>query len=93
MSASKANELGVKPMARILGFADAEQAPIDFPTAPAKAVPIALARAGIKASDVDLWELNQAFSVVSCANTKLLNLDPSKVDINGGAVALGHPIG
>eukprot|EP01115_Flamella_aegyptia_P006156 TRINITY_DN25923_c0_g1_i3.p1 TRINITY_DN25923_c0_g1~~TRINITY_DN25923_c0_g1_i3.p1 ORF type:complete len:424 (-),score=215.41 TRINITY_DN25923_c0_g1_i3:29-1300(-) len=93
MSAARARELGLKPLAKILGFADAEHAPIDFPTAPAKAVPKALARAGISAKDVDLYELNQAFSVVSIANARLLNIDPAKVDVFGGAVALGHPIG
>jgi len=93
MSAAKAKQLGVKPIARILGFADAEQAPIEFPTAPSKAIPKALANAGIKSENVDFYEINEAFSVVSLANNKLLKLDPSKVNVYGGAVALGHPLG
>ena len=84
---------GLKPIAKIVSYADAAQEPEWFTTAPAKAVPIALAKAGLKTSDIDFWELNQAFSVVGIANTKLLGLDPAKVDVNGGAVALGHPLG
>jgi len=84
---------GLKPIAKIVSYADAAQAPEWFTTAPAKAVPIALEKAGLSASDIDYWELNQAFSVVGIANTRLLGLDPSKVDVNGGAVALGHPLG
>jgi len=86
-------EKGLKPMARIIGFGDYAHEPLWFTTAPAGSVPIALKRAGIEQSDVDLWELNEAFSVVALANNQLLNLDPSTVNINGGAVALGHPIG
>lgn len=93
MSADKARELGLAPIARILGFGDAEQAPIDFPTAPAKAVPVALARAGVTAGDCQFHEVNEAFSTVVLANQKILNLDPSTVNVFGGAVALGHPIG
>jgi len=93
LSAKRAQELGLKPLARIIGFGDAAQAPIDFPTSPSKAIPIALQRAGLKISDIDYFEINQAFSVVSLANIKILGLDPSKVDIHGGGVALGHPIG
>jgi len=93
MSAAKAKQLGVKPIARILGFGDAEQEPIQFPTAPSKAIPKALANAGIKQENVDYYELNEAFSVVILANNKLLNLDPSRVNIWGGGVSLGHPIG
>ena len=93
MSASKAASLGLKPLARIRSFADAEQAPIDFPTAPAKAVPIALARAGLKTSDIDYHEVNEAFAVVVLANARLLGVDVSRINVNGGAVALGHPIG
>ena len=93
MSKEKAEALGVTPIAKIKGFADAAQAPEWFTTAPAKAVPKALDNAGLDIGDVDYWELNQAFSVVGLANTKLLGLDPSKVDVNGGAVALGHPLG
>lgn len=93
MSAEKARELGLKPLARIRSFADAAQNSVWFTTAPAKAVPIALERAGLKTGDVDFWELNEAFSVVGLANMKLLNLDPAKVNTHGGAVALGHPLG
>lgn len=84
---------GLKPIAKIVSFADAAQAPEWFTTAPSLAVPKALDKAGLKTSDVDYWELNQAFSVVGLANMKILGLDPSKVDVNGGAVALGHPLG
>ena len=84
---------GWTPIAKIVSYADAAQAPEWFTTAPSLAVPKALDKAGLKASDVDFWELNQAFSVVGIANTKLLGLDPAKVDVNGGAVALGHPLG
>ena len=93
MSAKKAAELGLTPMAKIRSYADAAQNSVWFTTAPAKAVPIALDRAGLKTDDVDFWELNEAFSVVGLANTKLLGLDPAKVDVHGGAVALGHPLG
>ncbi|UTW62334.1 acetyl-CoA C-acyltransferase [bacterium SCSIO 12741] len=84
---------GLTPIARIVSYADAAQAPEWFTTAPAKAVPVALGKANLEASDIDYWELNQAFSVVGIANAKLLGIDPSKVDVNGGAVALGHPLG
>lgn len=84
---------GLTPIAKIIGYGDAAQEPEWFTTAPAKAVPVALKRAGIEKDQVDFWELNQAFSVVGLANTKLLGLDPSKIDVNGGAVALGHPLG
>lgn len=93
MSREKAEELGVKPLARIVSFADAAQAPEWFTTAPSLAVPKALDKAGLSTGDIDYWELNQAFSVVGIANTKELGLDPAKVDVNGGAVALGHPLG
>ncbi|HUH33437.1 MAG TPA: acetyl-CoA C-acyltransferase [Daejeonella sp.] len=93
MSKEKADELGIKPIARILGYADAQQAPEWFTTAPAKAIPRALENAGIDASQVDFYEINEAFSVVSLANNRQLNLDPSKVNVNGGAVSLGHPLG
>ncbi len=83
----------LKPLAKIVSYADAAHAPEWFTTAPSKAVPIALDKAGLNANDVDYWELNEAFSVVGIANTKILGLDPSKVDVNGGAVALGHPLG
>ncbi len=84
---------GLKPIAKIVSYADAAQAPEWFTTAPSLAVPKALDKAGLKTSDVDYWELNQAFSVVGLANMKILGLDASKVDVNGGAVALGHPLG
>lgn len=84
---------GLTPIAKIKGYADAAQSPEWFTTSPSLAVPKALEKAGIEAKDVDFWELNQAFSVVGIANTKLLGLDPAKVDVNGGAVALGHPLG
>lgn len=83
----------LKPIAKVVGYGDASQEPKWFTTAPAKAVPVALDKAGLKISDIDFWELNQAFSVVGLVNTKILGLDPSKVDVNGGAVALGHPLG
>ena len=84
---------GLKPIAKIVSYADAAQDPEWFTTAPSIAIPKALDKAGLKTSDVDFWELNQAFAVVGLANTKILGLDPSKVDVNGGAVALGHPLG
>ena len=93
MSKEKADALGVKPMAKILANADAAHEPEWFTTAPTPAVNNALKKAGLSANDVDFWELNQAFSVVGLVNTKKLGLDSSKVDVNGGAVALGHPLG
>jgi len=84
---------GLKPLAKIVGYADASQDPLWFTTAPSKAVPLALKKADLSLGDIDFWELNEAFSVVGIANTKILGLDPSKVDVNGGAVALGHPLG
>jgi acetyl-CoA C-acetyltransferase len=86
-------KLGLKPLAKIVSYADAAQAPEWFTTAPSIAIPKALDKAGLTTSDVDFWELNEAFSVVGIANTKILGLDPAKVDVNGGAVALGHPLG
>jgi acetyl-CoA C-acetyltransferase len=93
MSATKAAELGLKPLARIRSFADAAQAPEWFTTAPSKALPLALQRAGLGTKDIDLFEINEAFSVVSIANNRLMGLDPAKVNVNGGAVSLGHPLG
>ena len=93
MSREKADELGLKPLAVINGYADASQEPEWFTTAPAKALPKALAQANISADNVDFYELNEAFSVVGLANIKLLDLDPSKVNVHGGAVSLGHPLG
>ena len=93
MSRSKAEELGLKPLAKILSYADAQQAPEWFTTSPSKAIPRALERAGIEPGKVDFYEINEAFSVVSIANNRILELDPTKVNINGGAVAMGHPLG
>ena len=93
MSAKKAQELGIRPLARILGAADAAQQPEWFTTAPAKAVPIAVQRAGLQMTDIDYFELNEAFSVVGLANIKLLGLDAQRTNVNGGAVSLGHPLG
>jgi acetyl-CoA C-acetyltransferase len=93
ISKEKADALGLKPIARIVSFADAEQAPEWFTTAPSLAVPKAVDKAGLKITDIDYWELNEAFSVVGIENTKRLNIDPSKVNVNGGAVSLGHPLG
>lgn len=84
---------GLKPLARVVSYADAAQSPEWFTTAPSKALPIALSKAGLKNEDIDAWELNEAFSVVGLANIKILGIDSAKVDINGGAVALGHPLG
>lgn len=84
---------GLKPIAKIIAYADGAQAPEWFTTAPTVAVNNALTKANLKTSDIDFWELNQAFSVVGLANTQKLGLDASKVDVNGGAVALGHPLG
>lgn len=86
-------KLGLQPLAKIRSYADAAQAPEWFTTAPSMAIPKALEKAGLSTSDIDFWELNEAFSVVGIANTKILGLDPAKVDVNGGAVALGHPLG
>ncbi|MBF9143980.1 acetyl-CoA C-acyltransferase [Hymenobacter properus] len=93
MSREKAEALGLTPIGRILGFADAEQAPEWFTTSPSLAIPKALKNAGKTASDVDFYEINEAFSVVSLANNKLLNLEGTKVNKYGGAVSLGHPLG
>ncbi len=93
MSEEKANELGLKPLARILGQASAAKAPEWFTTAPADAMPIAVKRAGLTFNDIDLFEINEAFSVVAIANNQLMKLDPAKVNIHGGAVSIGHPIG
>ena len=93
MSKEKADALGLKPIAKIISYADAEQAPEWFTTTPAVAVPKAVAKAGLKMTDIDYWELNEAFSVVGIENTKRMKLDPAKVNVHGGAVALGHPLG
>jgi acetyl-CoA C-acetyltransferase len=93
MSEEKANMLGLKPLAYITSYADAEQEPKWFTTSPAKALPKALDKAGLSLSDVDYFEFNEAFSVVGLANAKILGLDNDKVNVNGGAVSLGHPLG
>jgi acetyl-CoA C-acetyltransferase len=93
MSKERADALGIKPLAEIVSFADAQQAPEWFTTAPSKALPKALAKAGITKDQVDYFEINEAFSAVAIANNKEMGLDPSKVNVNGGAVALGHPLG
>jgi acetyl-CoA C-acetyltransferase len=93
MSKEKAEKLGIKPIAIIRGYADAEQAPEWFTTTPAVAVPKAIAKAGLKIEDINYFELNEAFSVVGIVNTQKMKLDPAKVNVNGGAVSLGHPLG
>lgn len=92
-SAEAVEKHGLKPIAKIIGYGDAAREPEWFTMAPSKAIPVALKKAGKEISDIDYWELNEAFSVVGLANTKELGLDPSKVDVNGGAVAIGHPLG
>lgn len=92
-SAEAVAKYGLKPIAKIVSYADAAQAPEWFTTSPSKAVPAALKKAGMTTDQVDFWEFNQAFAVVGLANAKILGLDASKVDVNGGAVALGHPLG
>jgi acetyl-CoA C-acetyltransferase len=93
MSKEKADELGLKPIAKILSYADAEQAPEWFTTTPSLAVPKAIKKAGLTLTNVDFFELNEAFSVVGIVNSQNMKLDPAKVNVNGGAVALGHPLG
>ena len=93
MSKEKASSLGLKPLARILSFADAQQAPEWFTTTPSKALPKAVEKAGLKMSDLEYIEINEAFSAVAIANNIEMKLDPARVNVNGGAVALGHPLG
>jgi acetyl-CoA C-acetyltransferase len=93
MSAEKANELGIKPLASIVSFADAQQAPEWFTTSPSKALPKAISKAGLTPEQIDFYEINEAFSVVAIANNRELNLDTAKVNVNGGAVSIGHPLG
>jgi acetyl-CoA C-acetyltransferase len=93
MSATKAKELGIQPIAIIKGFADAEQDPKWFTTSPALALPKALVKANVQINDIDFFEFNEAFSVVGIVNTEILKIDASKVNVHGGAVALGHPLG
>ena len=93
MSKEKADESGLKPIAKILSYADAEQAPEWFTTSPSIAVPKAVVKAGLKMEDISYWELNEAFAVVGIENTKRMKLDPARVNVHGGAVSLGHPLG
>jgi len=93
MSLEKANEIGVKPLAKIISYADAAQEPEWFTTAPSKALPIAISKAGLTKDNIDFYELNEAFSVVGLANMKILDLNPKTVNVNGGAISLGHPLG
>uniref|UniRef100_A0A1A9X5A9 Acetyl-CoA acetyltransferase, mitochondrial n=1 Tax=Glossina brevipalpis TaxID=37001 RepID=A0A1A9X5A9_9MUSC len=93
MTAEAAAKMNVKPLARVVAFQDAETDPIDFPIAPAFAIPKLLEKAGVKKEDIAMWEINEAFSLVVVANMRKLDIDPSKVNIHGGAVSLGHPIG
>jgi acetyl-CoA C-acetyltransferase len=93
MSQKAVTKYGLKPIAKIVGYADAAIDPIDFPVAPAFALPKALSKSGLTKDQIAAWELNEAFSVVGVANIKELGLDPAKVNVNGGAVSLGHPIG
>ena len=93
MSSEKAVELSLTPLAKIISYADAAQEPEWFTTAPSKALPVALTKAGLTTNDIDYYELNEAFSVVGLANMKILDLDARKVNVNGGAVSLGHPLG
>lgn len=93
MSKEKAEELGLTPLASIVSYADAAQAPEWFTTAPAKALPLAVKKAGLELKDIDYFELNEAFAVVGLVNTDKMKLDPKKVNVNGGAVSLGHPLG
>lgn len=93
MSKEKMEALGLKPLAKLVSYADAEQAPEWFTTTPSLALPKAIAKAGLQMSDLDFVELNEAFSVVGIVNMQKMNLDPAKVNVNGGAVSLGHPLG
>jgi acetyl-CoA C-acetyltransferase len=93
MSKEKADALGLKPIAKILSYADAEQAPEWFTTTPSIAVPKAVAKAGLQMNDIEYWELNEAFAVVGIENSRRMKLDPTKVNVHGGAVSMGHPLG
>lgn len=93
ISKEKAELLGLKPIAKVVSYADAEQAPEWFTTTPALAVPKAVEKAGLKMEDISYWELNEAFSVVGIENSRRMQLDPAKVNVNGGAVSIGHPLG
>jgi acetyl-CoA C-acetyltransferase len=93
MSKEKANSLGIKPIAIVKGYADAEQAPIWFTTSPSIALPKAIKNAGLTPAQIDYWELNEAFAVVGIENAKRLSISLDKVNVQGGAVSLGHPLG
>ncbi|PQL95427.1 acetyl-CoA C-acyltransferase [Apibacter adventoris] len=93
MSAEKAKELGIKPLAKIIGYGDASCEPEKFTIAPSKALPVALKKANLSIEEIDYFEFNEAFSVVGLANAKILNINTEKVNVNGGAVSLGHPLG
>ncbi len=93
MSKEKADKMGIKPLAKIIGYGDAEQAPERFTTTPAKAIPLAIAKAGLKIKDIDYFEINEAFSVVALANRKLLEINADRLNVNGGGVSLGHALG
>jgi acetyl-CoA C-acetyltransferase len=93
MTEEDAVSRGILPLARILGYGDAEQDPVDFTTSPSLAVPVAIENAGLQKNDIEYHEINEAFSVVAIANMKLMNLSHDRVNVLGGAVALGHPIG
>ncbi len=93
MSKEKAEELGLKPLAKIVSYADAEQAPEWFTTTPAIALPKAVAKAGLSLDQIEYFELNEAFAVVGIENTRRMKLDPAKVNVHGGAVSIGHPLG
>jgi len=93
MSKEKADALGLKPIAKILSYADAEQAPEWFTTTPSIALPKAVTKAGLQMSDIEYWELNEAFAVVGIENSRRMKLDPAKVNVHGGAVSIGHPLG
>jgi len=92
-SGKAVKQYGLKPLARIVDFADASVDPVDFPIAPAYAIPKILKKTGLKPEDIAMWEINEAFSVVVLANIKMLNIDPARVNQRGGAVSIGHPLG
>src|SRR5207237_1183881 len=93
MSKERADQLGIKPIAKIISYADAEQAPEWFTTTPSLAVPKAVEKAGLQMKDINYFELNEAFSVVGIVNMQKMKLDPKNVNVNGDAVSLGHPLG
>lgn len=90
---SSASTLNLKPLARVVAYQDAETDPIDFAIAPALAIPLLLKRANVRKEDISLWEINEAFALVACANIRQLDIEPNRVNVHGGAVSLGHPIG